>query len=298
MFLVNVIAPVLVLIAAGFALGRRRVVDVSSLSTVAMYLFMPALVLDSLLKHQWDGGAQAVLIPFTVAHLVLLLLIGLGASAVLRLGGAERASFLLPVVMYNAGNYGLPVSLFAFGEEGFRLAVLVFVVSATVGTVFGGVVAASGGGGGFRRAVEGVLRLPLLYAAAGAVVMSALGWTLPDALARAVAILGAGAVPLLLVTLGVQLSQAESVRYSQHLLAVGVLRLAVSPLLALGMATALNLGDLARSVVVVQTAMPAAVNAFLLAAEFRCRPGFVASAVFVTTVASFVTVAAALKLLT
>jgi predicted permease len=39
------------------------------------------------------------------------------------------------------------------------------------------------------------------------------------------------------------------------------------------------------------------VNTFLFASEFGCEPGFVASAVFTTTLASFVTVSALLYLL-
>ncbi|MDR5683851.1 MAG: AEC family transporter [Armatimonadota bacterium] len=297
MFLVNVIAPVLLLIGAGFALGKRRAVEVSSLSSVAMYLFTPALVLDSLLRYPWGEGDGRALIAFALVHLLLLLIVGLGTAAALRLRGAERSSFLLPVVMYNAGNYGLPVCLFAFGEQGFRLAVFVFVANATAGAILGGLIAAWGVAGGLRRAVGSVLRLPLLYASVGAGLASAAGWTLPDALARSVAVLGAGAIPLLLVTLGIQLSQAESVRYSPELLAVGILRLGVAPLMAIGVAAAMNLTGLARSVAIVQSAMPAAVNAFLFAAEFRCRPAFVASAVFATTAASFVTVTAVLRLL-
>jgi predicted permease len=297
MFLVNVIAPVLLLIAAGFVLGRQRAVEVSSLSAVAMYLFMPALVLDSLLKHPWREGDGGVLVPFALVHLALLLVVGIGAANALRLRGAEQAGFLLPIVMYNAGNYGLPVSLFAFGEAGFRLAVFVFIVNATAGTILGGLVAGWGTGGGHRRAVVGVLRLPLVHATVAAVAMSAMGWTLPEALARAVGVLGAGAIPLLLVTLGIQLSQAENVRYSRELLTVGMLRLAISPLLAIGIAEAMGLSGLARSVAILQAAMPAAVNAFLIAAEFRCRPAFVASAVFATTVISFVTVAVVLRML-
>jgi predicted permease len=262
-----------------------------------MYLFTPALVLDSLLRYRWTDGDGAALMGFAVVHLAALCLVGVAAGILLRLRGAERASLLLSVVMYNAGNYGLPVSLFAFGEVGFRLAVFVFVVNASVGVTMGALVAAWGAGGDFRRALKDVLGLPLLYATLAAVALSFAGGSLPEPVQRAVAVLAAGAIPFLLVTLGVHLSQSESVRYSPEIVAVGILRLVVSPLLAVGLAAAVGLSGIERSVAIVQTAMPVAVNAFLFAAEFRCRPAFVANAVFVTTVVSFVTVAAVLMLL-
>lgn len=296
--LLNVVGPVVLLVLTGYLLGRYRPVEVSSLAPVSMYVFAPALVFQSLTHTPLTTGYAPRLLVACGVHLLAMVGVALAVGRLLGLQGPRRAAFVLPVFHYNAGNYGLPVSLFAFGPPGFQAATLVFVVNATLGNFTAGVAAAWGSRGGLRRAVADMLRLPLVYAAALAVAVVATGWRVPEWLDRTVAILAAGAIPLLVVTLGIQLAQGGGVRASGELVVAGVLRLVASPLVALGLASVLGLEGVGRQVFVLVAGMPAAVNAFLFASEFGCDPSFVAGAVFATTVASFLTVSAILLWLT
>lgn len=295
--LLNVVGPVILLVLTGYLLGRYRPVEVSSLAPVSMYLFAPALVFQSLTHSPLTVDYTPRLLAATVVHLFAMLALGLGISEVLGLRGRRRAAFLLPAFHYNAGNYGLPVSLFAFGQPGFQAATLIFVVNATVANFVAGLTAAWGSGGGPKRAARDMLRLPLGYAVVAALLVLATGWKVPEWLDRAVATLAAGAVPLLVVTLGIQLAQESGLKPSRGLLAVAGLRLVASPAVALGVAFLTDLQGVARDVFVMVAAMPAAVNTFLFASEFGCEPAFVASTVFLTTLASFVTVSGLLGLL-
>ncbi|MDR7415209.1 MAG: AEC family transporter [Armatimonadota bacterium] len=294
--LLQVVLPVALLTGLGAWLGRRRPVDVRSLSAVSMYLFSPALVFDSLLRSSSLASHALPLFVTVVLHLLTLLLVGATAARLLRLERVQKSAFLLPVVMYNAGNYGLPLNLLTFGEEGLRLALVVFVTTGTVGTFLGGLVAAWGANGEMRRAIRSVLELPVVYAATGALLALLFRWTPPEPIQRAVRVLASGAIPLLIVTLGIQLAQTRALRWSWPLGLAVFLRLVASPLLATGLAHAMGLEGLARRVAILQAAMPSAVNAFLYASEFRCDPGFVASAVVVSTLGSFATLTALLAL--
>ncbi|MCS7173554.1 MAG: AEC family transporter [Armatimonadetes bacterium] len=296
--LFQVVLPVALLTGLGAWLGRRRPVDVRSLSAVSMYLFSPALVFDSLLRSSSLAAHAFPLFLTVLLHFLGLLFAGLIAARFLKLDRPQTGAFLLPVVMYNAGNYGLPLNLLAFGEEGLRLALLVFVTTGTVGTFLGSLVAAWGADGEVRRALRSVLELPVVYAATAALLALLLRWTPPEPVQRAVRLLAAGAIPLLLVTLGLQLAHPRTLRWSRPLGLVVLLRLVASPLLATGLAHLVGLEGLARRVVILQAAMPSAVNAFLYASEFRCDPGFVAGVVVATTLGSFATLTALLAWLT
>jgi predicted permease len=288
--LFDVIAPVVLLVLTGFLLGRARPVEVRSLAPVSMYLFAPALVFQSLTGSSALSGDAPRLVAACVVHLVALLGFGFLLAAALGLRGKRRAAFLIPAFLYNAGNYGLPVSLFAFGQAGFHAATLVFVVNATVGNFLAGVTAAWGSRGEPARAVAETLRLPVVYAAAAALLVAAAGWSLPAWLDRTVAVLASGAIPLLVVTLGVQLAQTGGLSPSREVFVAALVRLLASPLLAAGLAGLVGLEGVGRDVFVLVAAMPAAVNAFLFAAEFDCEPGFVAAVVFTTTLASLLSV--------
>jgi predicted permease len=122
--LFNVVLPVL-LVAGVAALAQSYLrVDIRSISRVAFYLFSPALVFDSLANSS-VGGAEFAQIAATLLLTTLVLwVVGTVAARLLRLEGPTRSSFLMALLLMNAGNYGLPATLFAFGEEGLSRAAL------------------------------------------------------------------------------------------------------------------------------------------------------------------------------
>jgi hypothetical protein len=117
------------------------------------------------------------------------------------------------------------------------------------------------------------------------------------ALYDGVALLAQAALPLLLLLLGMQLAQEVVIEAPQLTLVAVALRLGVSPLLAWGIAAALQLDDLATRVVVLEASMPTAVNMVLYSLEFNAQPRFVAGVVVVSTVLSLISVAVILSII-
>lgn len=294
--LLTVIVPIALLVAAGYLLARFAPVDISSLSRVTVYLLTPSLVFVALVRTDLRAASAAGLVGLVLSHFALLLAIAFLAARLMALPQAERSGMALATSLYNAGNYGLPVSLFAFGQEGFQVATVIFVTAAAL-THSAGVYIASAGRNAPRRALTDIFRLPLVYAAGLGLLFSRQGWPVPLALWRPLELMGQGAIPMLLIALGVQLAQARPEVLSAPVGVVTVLRLVVSPLLTAALLPAFGLGGLVGRIAVLSTSMPTAVNAFLFAAQFNAAPGYVASAVFVTTLASFVTVSLVLVLI-
>lgn len=295
MALLSVILPIVLLIAAGYLLARLIPIEVQSLSRVTMYLLTPSLVFTALVRTDVSVAA-AKLVGLVVVQFALLLVIAVLAGRLLRLASVQRSGLSVATVLYNAGNYGIPVSLFAFGEEGVRLATLVFVVSAALMHSVG-VFLASAGKNRPLHALLDIFRLPLIYSAVAGVVFAYQGWVVPVALWRPLELMAQGAIPVLLITLGVQLSQARSAVVTAPLSVTIALRLVISPLLTIALAPWFGITGLPRDVAVLSTAMPTAINAFLIAVQFDAAPDFVASAVLLTTVASFVSIPIFLALL-
>lgn len=296
MALLSVVLPIVLLIAAGYLLARLIPIEIQSLSRVTMYLLTPSLVFTALVRTDVLAATAARLIGLIVVQFAVLLVVVLLAGRLMRLAPLQRSGLAVATVLYNAGNYGIPVSLFAFGEEGFRLATLVFVVSAVLMHSVG-VFLASAGRNKPVHAVLDIFRLPLIYAAVAGVVFAYQGWTVPVALWRPIELMAQGAIPVLLITLGVQLSQARPSVVNAPLGVSVALRLVLSPLLTIALAPWFGIAGLTRDVAVMSTAMPTAINAFLIAAQFDAAPDFVASAVFLSTVVSFVSIPIILALL-
>ncbi len=296
MSLLSVIVPIIVIVGAGYLLARFTAVETHTLSRLTIYVLSPSLVFTALVRTDLQAVGGYRLIGLILTHFVLLLGMAQLTGRLMRLPRAERSGVALATVLYNAGNYGLPVSLFAFGQEGFRLATVIYVLSAIVAQSLGVYLASAGRNTSWRAAGD-VFRLPLIYAAILGLLIERARWPVPEAIWRPLELMGQGAIPMLLIALGVQLGQARPAVFSRPLGVVTALRLVASPLLTAALIPWFGVTGMAARVAVLSTSMPAAVNAFLLAAQFETVPEFVAGAVFLTTVASFVTVSLVLVLI-
>ena len=292
---VQVLLPVLVVVACGYLLRRVFPLDLRSLNRVSMYVLSPALIFVTLARTQ-VGGAEALRIAVVSALFCLAIgALTLICAAPLRLGRAALSGLLLCTMFMNAGNYGLPTTRFAFGEEGLQRALLFFIPQTILAQVVAIPIARAGAGDG-RSSLAQVLRMPQIYAALAGVLVRASGLSLAGertdvlgALFRGVALLSDAALPVLLLLLGMQLAQGLAIEERGLTSLAVVLRLLVSPLLAYGLGLFLGLSDLALRVVVLQAGMPTAVNMVLYSVEFDGRPRFVAGVVVVTTLLSLVT---------
>jgi predicted permease len=290
--LVNVVLPVF-LVAGLAALAQTRLrLDLQTVSRATFYLFAPALVFDGLVSSDISGAELGQIILTLLLITLALGLLGLVAARLLRLAGPTRAAFLVAILLMNAGNYGLPVNLFAFGDAGLAHASLYFTMSALLSASLGVYVSASGRASAWT-ALRRVAGVPLAYAAILGMVVSLAGLTVPEPLGKAIHLLGQASVPAMLVVLGVKLAETlRSRRRGLHLPALGVVaiaRLALAPALAWVIAGAVGLQGLARDVTVLESAMPTAVITTILATEFDSDPPFAAMCVLVTTLGSLLT---------
>jgi hypothetical protein len=289
----QVLLPIFVVVGLGYLLRRYVALDVRSVNRMSIYLFSPVLIFTLLTQVRVTPTETLRITAFMLGFIVL---IGLATWLVCRMLGyswAHTASLLLCVMFMNAGNYGLPVSRFAFGEEGFQLAALFFVVQAILAQTLAVYIAAAGGSGGWREGVVRLLRMPPIYAVLAALLIRAVGLELDpegtrvvDELFRGLDLVAEAGIALLLVILGMQLAESEGVGDRPQVALATGLRLLLSVPLALGLAWLLGLQGLPFKLAVLLTSMPTAVNMIILAVEFDLRPQFVANVVTASTVAS------------
>jgi predicted permease len=212
-------------------------------------------------------------------------LVGYAAAKGLGLDGKTLRAFLMVVMFSNGGNYGLPVVKFAFGPEALTYATI-FFLTGSVTTYVAGAFFAGTHRGAIAGALEKVWKMPALYGLALALVVRAVGRPVPEAILRPVDMLSDAALPVMILVLGMQLERAVwPARPWIVILAVGI-SLLVAPLVALGIAGLLGITGAARQSAVILSSMPVAVITTILALEFELAPEFVTSAVFLSTIAS------------
>jgi len=285
----NNILPIFIAAGAGYLAAKYLQVTPRSVSQIAFYIFSPCLIFNLLTSTQLSGEDVTRMAGFTlISVLTLGALTGL-IGWMLRLERRILVAVLITTMFGNAGNYGLSLNLFAFGETALAHASLFFVTtSILVYTV--GVVIASLGTTSLRNAVLGLFKVPVVYAVVIALLFNRLEWQLPLPLDRTVMIMANAAIPALLVLMGIQLHNSK---WSDHILALGLtnfMRLVASPLLALGVSLLFRLEGPAFQAGILESAMPTAVMMTILATEYNVEPSFVTTVVFTSTLLSPLTI--------
>jgi predicted permease len=267
------ILPIVSLAGVGYLIGRFRSVDVGGLNTVTIYVLAPALIFHSLSTTP-VAGVTALKIAAGIG--AYLLVMGVVAALVHRITNPTTPSLgalVLASAFPNAGNYGIPLSDFAFGDVGRSTAVLFLSIQAVYMYTVGAYIASRGGDAvDARTAVTEVLRLPLVYAVLAAFLLVHLDAVPPTdgTFMETVRLTGDAMIPVMLLLLGIQLANADYAGALSRVGVANVLKLGVAPVVGLGLALLLGFEDVvvARTFVL-EVATPAAVTPLMLVIEFR-----------------------------
>lgn len=283
--LLNDILPILLVAGVGFLLARLVEIDVTALARLAFHALAPCLIFMLLVTSTASGTDLALMALFCA-----LIIAAAGAVARLvalpfRLERAALAGFLLAVMFSNGGNFGLALVEFAFGREALTLASMYFVTGAVLAYTVG-VFLASSGSGTIAQSLRGIGRVPAVYAVVAAAAVAGLGIEVPLLVMRPVTLLGNASIPVMLLVLGMQLERTGWPTRPGVVAVAVAISLLVKPALALGLAAALDLDGAARQAAIVQSSMPAAVVATVIALEFGAAADLVTSIVFYSTLLS------------
>ncbi|MBN1287103.1 MAG: AEC family transporter [Anaerolineae bacterium] len=301
----DIILPLFLVIGVAVLVGRRFDPDARPVSTLILYLFSPALVLDGLIHSDLQAGELGQIAALVVGISLLMWLVGEIIARAFRFERKLKSAFLLSIVIMNCGNFGIPLVALAYGGAGEQRAIVYTVVLAVIINTLG-VYIASSGSAPARQALLNVFKLPLVYAAVIGLVINLSssnilteGGTL-EPLGKAVGVLAAAAVPAQLALLGLQIAHTsiKDTGYALPAALATFTRLVIGAALAALLAALLGLEGLTRRVSIIEASTPAGVFGVALATEFGGDARFVSTVVLVSTLASVVTLSILLVLVT
>jgi predicted permease len=279
-----IVLPLIVIAMVGFFYGRLRRPDMSVANQLNMDVFLPCLVFGSLAGQDVSLAGHA---PLALGAAVVVVGSGLLAWPLARLAGVQVKTFVPPVMFNNAGNLGLPLAVFAFGEPALVAAVVLLVVETGLHFSLGLYILDR------RIPVKRIVSMPFIVASVAAIVVDAVDLRLPMHLMRTITTLGEVSIPLMLFALGVRM-----VGVSLNDWRDGLLWAVINPILGLALAAAmvavLPLSDMQRDLLVLFGVLPPAVLNYVVAELFRQEPRRVATIVMVGNLSSIVTIPAML----
>ncbi len=285
----SVLSPILFIIAMGALVQRFHPINIATLSKLQIYLFVPTFLFVRFFESGLSARAMA-----GIAGAVLLAKIALAlplwwALKRLQVHRNTSAVVILSAVIFNAGNFGIPLAERAFGTAGGAVQALVVTLSNL--TLWGvGYVLMAALSGSSKDVILGYFRLPTLYVVATALLLRGLNVTLPNPLSYSLHLIADGLVPLALVTLGAQLAQQARWPRWRIIVPLLFLKLLIMPVIMAGIVWALGLWPWPGAMLIVAAAAPTAVNTLLLTIEQKGDAELAADCVFWTTLLSAVTV--------
>ena len=276
--LLEIIIPVLLIVAIGYAYARRRRPDMTLFNRIALEVCTPLLTYSALASRQFDIAQH---IPLLVGGTLIILGAGLVAWP-LALAARQSPRTLVPVVMFNnCGNMGIPLALLAFGPQQMGAAVALYSISNLIHFSIGARITSAG------ARTRDLLLSPMMLATVLGFASAMTEVRPPQVLLTGMKMLGDASLPMMLFALGARLCSVE-LRSLQS----GVLGALARPLIGMALAWPLvyllDLEGTARAQLLLFAALPPAVLQFMLAERFEQEPEKVAAMVMLGNILALV----------
>ena len=262
--LANIIVPVFICVGLGALWARIGTPFDSKLITSLVYnIGAPCLILATFQKVTLSAEAMMEVALATFACYAAFTIIAFALIKIIRL---DIPSYLPSLVFPLTGSMGLPVSYYAFGDEGLALAIVYFTFGA-IGTFTLGAAIAAG-----SFSLKKLATAPVIYAVVISVSLQLTGTPLPEWIFNTTDLLGGMVIPAQLVSLGVSLLQLKIVGIARSSF-LGVFRVAMGVGVGFAIAEVFGLVGAAWAIVIIQSAMPVAVSSYLFAQKYDRKAG-------------------------
>ena len=198
----NIVVPVFICVGLGVLWARVGTPFDSKLITSLVYnIGAPCLILATFQKVTLSAAAMVEVALATLACYAAFTVI---AFVLIKIMQLDLPSYLPSLIFPLTGSMGLPVSYYAFGEEGLALAIVYFTFGA-IGTFTLGAAIAAG-----TISFKKLAKAPVIYAVAIAVTLQLYGTPLPEWIFNTTNLLGGMVIPAQLVALGVSLLELKT----------------------------------------------------------------------------------------
>lgn len=279
------ILPVFLIVGVAMVYHRLFHPDLKEITNLTLTVFAPIFVFDALVKEKITLPMLAKPVLFMILLTASMMILAHIIAKLLKAGENERVSLILASSMINVGNFGLPLIYFTYGTSASAFSVLYFLAfNIPLSTI---AIYISSREKKILNIVKDVLKIPLFYAMILAIVVAQMDIPVPDFIQKSTGLMGLATIPLMIFILGLQLARIRiRLNFITYIAPAVLLRLVVSPIIALFLFHALGVTGLERDVAVVQTSAPAALLPLMYAIRFNRAPDLLAATILTSTLLS------------
>lgn len=278
-------------ILVGYLVGRTGILGEHAsfvLSRIAFSVLSPFLLFTVLADADVHVLFSRVLAVSLIAALAAALLFVLIARLVFHRGLADLTVGALASGYVNANNIGLPVAVYVLGDPALSAPVILLQLLVFTPIALGILDVQQQGTVSLRRVLLQPVRNPIIVGSALGVLLAILQVRLPEAVMEPFRVIGAAAVPIVLIGFGMSLHGQRPLAPGtarRDVVLAAAIKLAFMPLVAWLVGEFLfRLSDQELFAVVVLAALPSAQNVFNYAQRYETGQILARDVVLITTV--------------
>ena len=281
--LFEVIFPVFFVVGIGYFLGKKNPkIDTSFITQFGANIGSPAIVLYSVTT---TGLTFSVFSEYFFYY--FLAIIGFSIIGIIFLFFLKKDIImeLPPFILPNTGNMGLPICLFAYGNEGLGVAgaisSLIILFHFTVGVFLASK----------KFNFEIILKSPAFYSVLVSVLILYFQIPVPNFVVNTTMLLTYATIFLILMSLGIALTRLKVFSFNKALIS-SIARVILGPVVGLILISLFNLNGIAAGVLLIQCSMPSAILNYLVGSMYSPKAVIdsIASTIVVSTILSFITI--------
>jgi predicted permease len=299
----NTIAPVFLMIGLGAVMMRRGWFApefLAGVNRLTYWVGLPSLLVYKIAAAPFDSEVFGQTLLVLALSLLGTVVVGYATSRLLRLERATIGSFVQLSFRGNIAFLALPILLYSLeavpDEQAEPIAAAAVLSLGPLVALFNivSVVALLASQHrlthtAVRKTAWQVVSNPLLIACVVGMIISYVGWQLPSFAERTLSAVGGMSLPLALIGIGGTVAMVGVRGHLGVATVAAVLKVAVSPLIGLAIAMALGLERDQLRVVLIFLTAPCAAASYVLAEQLGGDGPLTASAIFISTVLSIVT---------
>ena len=281
--LFEVLFPVFFIVGIGYLLGKKSPnLDTSFITNYAANFGTPALVIFAVLSSGVTYNIFAEYFIYSLIAIILFAIIGILFLIPMK---KDFIRELPPFILPNTGNMGIPICLFAYGSLGMGVAAAISSVVILLHFTLNVFLANK------KFDIKIIIKSPSFYSILFAVLFLYFEIKTPTFVLNTVMLLAYGMIVLILISLGVALTQLKVFSFKNSLIA-SIGRVIIGPIIGIILIKIFNLSGFAAGVLLIQCSMPSAILTYLIASMYSPKEivDNIASMIVVSTLMSLVTV--------
>ena len=288
MLLIEKILPLLILIAIGYLLRVRKVLDFEKsrlLLNIVFYVTLPATLFSSMVKV--NLSKEMIMLPISGALvLISFFIIGKIVFNQMNIPENKKKIMLLGIMMANTAYLGLPLMGALYGEEGIVKTGIFDIGAAVIAYTLVYWIVSSSKGEGILKNASKVLFVPGIWAVIIGLIVSSNSIQLGTPIMNTIAYLGAGTTPLVMIATGGLLQ--FKIKEKKLAGIIAAMKIVFGLIIGFSIVSLFGFTGATRDIVLICSILPCAMLTIIYASIAKIETEFAVELVTVSTIVSLI----------